>query len=183
MNGDTSVTQAKSILYVWLSVLTLIGGCCFDHADLIPRSKLPYAIYNKGIKYYLVDHVSIDQMKLRLISEETAKNRLLSELRQRFANNKDLVVYLDGIDQHAKKVYQTEMQIVSDIGVALENAGGELYAYKVLGKEGDIGDGQVGVGVEEGWLILSNGKVIKTYVVGSGGLENIDVLKQEGLVK
>lgn len=63
----------------------------------------------------------------------------------------------------------------------LEQSRGELYYYHLLGKKGLVDAGnRPAVEDEEGWLILSNGKIFKKYVAGNGVVSE-NAMKEQGL--
>ncbi len=151
---------------------------------------MPYVLYDKGVKYYLTDHVSIYQM----IDDEESKDNIQKwwpeGLRKQFPNDKELMAYLDLREKRLEEIHQkfesqhekTFMDNLWEIKKNLEQRGGELYDYKILGKKGFMGDGSPGIEVvDEGWLILSKGKVFKKYVVSHDGIESKDWLEMQGI--
>jgi hypothetical protein len=147
----------KSTLCIYFAGF-LLAGCCSTHCvDCIPLSKMPYAIYDGGVKYLLIDHLSIN--------EKIRENNLLynspgfSGLKKKFPNNRELLAYLDQMDKVHKKIYGEIDDEFWGIKSDLEKSGGEFYDYRILGKKDEE--------VEEGWLILSRGKVFKKYVTAT----------------
>jgi hypothetical protein len=165
-----------------------LAGCCSTHCvDCIPHSKMPYVLYDKGVKYYLTDHLSIYQMIDEQESEDGMQKVWSETLRKKFPNDKELMAYLDLRDKRLKEFHEkaeskheSYMDHLWDMKDNLEQTGGELYYYRILGKKSVMDDGQPAVEVEEGWLILSKGKVFKRLDAGSG-LESEDLLKMQGI--
>jgi hypothetical protein len=161
----------KSILLVCFAGF-LLAGCCSTHCvDCIPQAKMPYVLYDNGTKYYLTDHLSFDQMVDNETERESRQNDWPENLRKRFPNDKELMAYLDLRDERIKKVEKNGasfMDFLKGMGSDLKHSGGELYEYNLFGKKGGMGDGHPAVEDESGWLILSNGKIFKKYMVFSG---------------
>ena len=179
----------KSILVVCFAGF-LLAGCCSTHCvDCISHAKMPYALYDKGVKYYLTDHVSIYQMIDAEDEKDFIQKNWPEALRTKFPNDKELMAYLNlrekrlkELDEKAKNRGGTYLAHLWDMKDNLEQSGGELYNYKILGKKGVMDDGQPGIElVEEGYLILSKGKVLAKYVAAYGGMENKDWLEMEGI--
>jgi hypothetical protein len=168
----------------------LLAGCCSMRcADCIPHRKMPYVLYDKGVKYYLTDHVSINQMIDAEVEENSIQKNWQKTLREKFPNDKELMAYLDlrqkRLDERDKKSesrHDSFEDFLWDMKDDLEQSGGELYYYKIVGKKIVMDNGQPGVeSVEEGYLILSRGSVLKKLVAGYGGIESEDLLREEGI--
>ncbi len=141
------------------------------------------------MKYYLTDHVSIYQM----IDAEDENDFIIKSwpeaLRKKFPNDKELMAYLDlrqkrleELHKKSESRHETFADSLDDMRDNLERSGGELYYYKILGKKCVMDNGQPGIeGVEEGWLILTKGSILKKYVAAYGGIESEDWLKIEGI--
>jgi hypothetical protein len=179
------MSQLKSILLVCFAGF-LLAGCCSTHCvDCIPHAKMPYALYDKGVKYYLTDHVSIDQMMESETEQDFIQKRWPEILRQKFPNDKELLAYLDMRDEKLKEMSEkaktTYWQFLWDMKADLEQSHGELYYYHLLGKKGLVdARNRPAVEDEEGYLILSKGKVFKKYVAGNG-IVSENALKEQGL--
>jgi len=101
------MSQLKSILLVCFAGF-LLAGCCSTHCvDCIPHAKMPYALYDKGVKYYLTDHVSIDQMMESETEQDFIQKRWPEILRQKFPNDKELLAYLD-IEAQIRVIHAVE---------------------------------------------------------------------------
>jgi hypothetical protein len=162
-------------------VMFLPAGCrSVDWTDCIPRDKMPYALNDNGVKYYLVDHASIKDMIAGDWLKENMRAQLSETLKRKFQSDHDLTAYLEKTQERADKSGKNDSRFLRGIEEDQKRNGGELYRYKKLGKKRDIGSGQAGVEVENGLLILSRGRVFKKYVVGSG-LEDEGLLKQNGI--
>jgi hypothetical protein len=147
----------KSILLVCFAGF-LLAGCCSTHCvDCIPQAKMPYALYDGGVKYYLTHHDSIDQMIESQNEQDWIQKNWSETLRKKFPNDKELMTYLDlreeRIKENTEKTKMTYWKYLYDIKANLEQSGGELYYYHSQ--------------AEEGWLILSKGKVFKKYVAAT----------------
>lgn len=150
---------------------------------------MPYVLYDKGVKYYLTDHVSINQMIDAEVEENSIQKNWQKTLREKFPNDKELMAYLDlrqkRLDERDKKSesrHDSFEDFLWDMKDDLEQSGGELYYYKIVGKKIVMDNGQPGVeSVEEGYLILSRGSVLKKLVAGYGGIESEDLLREEGI--
>jgi hypothetical protein len=118
---------------------------------------MPYIIYSDGNKYLLVDHLSINQMIDD--NELLYNNPAISNVKKKFPNDKELLAYLDQLNNYYKKAYGAYDDKLEGIKANLKQSGGEFYDYRMLDKKGNE--------VEEGWLILSKGKVFKKYVTGT----------------
>jgi hypothetical protein len=178
----------KSILLVCFAGF-LLAGCCSTHCvDCIPHSKMPYLLYDKGAKYYLTDHVSIDQMIESQIEQDSIQKRWPEILREKFPNDKELLAYLDlhekrlkELDEKTKNRGGTYLDHLWDMKTDMDQSHGELYYYYLLGKKGLVDAGnRPAVEDEEGYLILSKGKVFKKYVAGNG-IVSESLLKERGL--
>jgi hypothetical protein len=153
----------------------LAAGCCSTPClDCIPHNKMPYMLYDKGIKYYLTDHVSIDQMIDAEELQDFISKRWPEILRSKFPNDKELMTYLDErqkkLDELHQKVeskHESHMDFLWDMEDNLEKTSGELYFYYRVSDKKDNEE-------EQGYLILSKGKVFKTYVTGT----DIKTIKQ-----
>jgi hypothetical protein len=135
---------------------------------------MPHVLYDKGIKYYLTDHVSIDQMIDAEELQDFISKRWPEVLRNKFPNDKELMTYLDErqkkLDELHQKVeskHESYLDYLWDMKDNLKKTGGELYSYYRVSDKKDNEK-------EEGYLILSNGKVFKTYVTGT----DIKTIKQ-----
>jgi hypothetical protein len=150
--------RLKTIFLMCLSGFWLAGCCSTTCRDCVPLSKMPYAIYDGGSKYLLIDHLSINE-KIReyeLLYGDTFES---TQLRQKFPNNQALKAYLDGVDKRSKKAYDASEDEFWSIKSDLESSHGEFYDYRMLSKNG--------AEIEEGWLILSNGKIFKKFVTAT----------------
>lgn len=161
----------KSQLQLILCVCTigvLSAGCCSTHcADCIPLSKMPYTVYDNGVKYSLTDHISINQMIDGQTLVDSIQKHWSETLRQKFPDDKALMAYLDQrqkaidkIHSTAESKHETHWDALWDMKADLEKTGGEFYSYRRTLNKADSE-------MEEGYLILSNGKVVKTYVTGT----------------
>lgn len=166
------------------SILCLAGGCSTPCVDCIPQAKMPYELCDKGVKYYLTHHDSIDQMIESENTQDFIQKRWSDTLREKFPNDKELLAYLDLREKQLKerneKGKTTYWQHLWEMKADLEQSQGELYYYHLLGKKVVTDDGHPSVEDEEGWLILSKGKVFKKYVAGNGVVSK-DALKEQGL--
>jgi hypothetical protein len=169
------------------SILFLAGGCSTSCVDCIPQAKMPYALYDKGVKYYLTHHDSIDQMIDSQELQNSIQKNWSDTLRKKFLNDKELLAYLDlrekrlkELDEKAKNRGGTYLDHLWEMKADLEQSQGEIYYYYLLGKKVVMDDGHPSVEEEEGWLILSKGKVFKKYVAGNG-VVNESALKEQGL--
>lgn len=146
---------------------------------------MPYTIYDSGVRYYLMDHLSIQKMMEEDRMREIGPASLINTMRKKFPQNQELMAYLNGVEERRKIGYKAGIPILEGIEKDLKNSGGELYEYKILGKKSDMGDGTVGVDVENGFLILSKGKVFKKYTSvdedNPPGRESESYLKDQGL--
>jgi hypothetical protein len=173
-----TLSNVLSILGVCLSSL-LAGGCCHpSQTDCIPNKEMPYAVCDGGAKYYLTDHLSINQMIRDNYLE--SKSDLVDAMKKRFPDNQELSAYLDARKKWDQQVLNSHDHMFRGIEADLKQSGGELYEYMILGKRHDTGGGHIQVEVEEGWLILSKGKVRKEGEIGSGDYDE-DYLKLEGI--
>jgi len=180
-------SQLKSILLVCFAGFLLAGCCSTNCVNYIPQAKMPYALYDGGVKYYLTHHGSIDQMIDSQELQNSIQKNWSETLRKKFPNDKELLAYLDlrekrlkELDEKAKNRGGTYMDHLWDMKADLEQSHGELYYYYLLGKKNVADDGHPTVEVEEGWLILSKGKAFKKYDAGSGVISE-DLLKTQGL--
>jgi hypothetical protein len=177
----------RHLPFVLVTILSL-AGCCSTHCvDCIPQAKMPYALYDGGVKYYLTHHDSIDQMIENQEEQDSIQKNWSETLRKKFPNDKELLAYLDlrekrlkELDEKAKNRDGTYLDHLWDIKTDVDQSGGELYYYYLLGKKSIADDGQPTVELEEGWLILSKGKVFKKYGAGNA-VESEDLLKAQGL--
>ncbi len=141
-----------------LATILCLAGCCSTHCvDCIPLNKMPYAIYDGGNKYLLTDHLSINQ---KIDDNELLYNApAISGVEKKFPNDKEVLAYLDQLKNYYKKTYGAYDDKLEGIKADLEKSGGEFYEYRMLDKKGKE--------VEEGWLILSKGKIFKKYVTAT----------------
>ena len=162
-------------------------GCRTSCQDCISRSQLPYKLNDEGTNYYLTDHLSIDQMMEAQESEDSIQKFWIENLRKKFPNDKELMAYLDlhekrleEIHEKAESKHESYWDHLWDVKDNLEKTGGELYYYEAIGKKGKMTNGKSGFEVQEGWLILSRGKIFKTYDAGSGFVSE-DLLRTQGI--
>src|ERR1700729_901772 len=93
----------KSILLVCFAAF-LLAGCCSTHCgDCMPQAKMPYALYDGGVKYYLMHHDSIDQMIESETMQDFIQKSWSETLRKKFPNDKELLAYLDLRDEKLKE--------------------------------------------------------------------------------
>ncbi|HEY3930877.1 MAG TPA: hypothetical protein VGM58_00740 [Verrucomicrobiae bacterium] len=118
---------------------------------------MPYAIYDGRNKYLLIDHLSINQ-KID-VNEMLYNTPPILAVEKKFSNDKELLTYLDQLKNYCKKVYGAYGDKLEGIQEDLKQSGGEFYDYRMLDKKGKE--------VEEGWLILSKGKIFKKYVTAT----------------
>jgi hypothetical protein len=175
----------KSILIICFAGF-LLAGCCSTHrVDCIPHTKMPYALYDGRVKCYLTDHLSIDQMIESATEQDFIEKRWPEILREKFPGDKELLAYLDLRDEKLKgrseKGKATYWHFLWDMKADLEQSQGELYYYHLLGKNVLVDAGnRPAEEEEEGYLILSKGKVFKKYLAGNGVFSE-NVLKRQGL--
>lgn len=171
-----------TLAVIMCSVGLLVSGCSSTRcADCIPRSKMPYTMHYNGIKYHLTDHLSVEQMLQAEFLKYSSQENWIKVMTNNFAKDGELLTYLDGVAKRTERSHMDRIQLLQSVERELEQSGGELYDYKILGKKGDMGGGQIGVAVEEGWIIISKGVVFKTYILAYGGLTDEKWLKLQGL--
>ena len=152
------IMKSTRTILCFCTVGFLMTGCCSTHyADCVPLDKVPYAVYDGRNEYLLVDHASVNQ-EMR-DDELLYSDPVISTLRKKFPDDKGLQAYLNQRDTVFKKLASDHDDYLLGIKSDLKDSGGELYDYRMLDKNGDE--------VEEGWLILSKGKIFKKYVAGT----------------
>lgn len=146
--------QHKRTLFIFLVLPLLMASCCSCPTDCIPANKMPYTLNDGGVKYTLVDHISINQM----IMDDIIRNAdsYSAALRRKFPDNRQLLDYLDKKDEVREKNHEATQDYFRNIQTELKTSGGELYDYRIVSKT-----------TEEGWLILSKGKVLKKYITAT----------------
>ena len=145
---------------------------------------MPYKLSDGGTNYYLTDHVSIDQMREDHSLENLQERAWIDRLKKKFPNDRELMAYLDGRESRLKKFggLGISEKYLEDMRANLDKSGGELYYYRILGKKKIMDDETPGEElIDEGYLILSKGKVYKKYVAGFDGLESEDLLRAQGI--
>lgn len=182
---ETTIQMKRHLPFALASILCLAGGCSTHCVDCIPHAKMPYVLYDKGSKYYLTDHLSIDQLMESETEKDSIEKRWPQMLREKLPDDKELLAYLDLRDKRLKESYEKAKKAhwdnLWDVKDNLEKSQGELYYYHLLGKRGLLdAKNRPAVEVEEGWLILSKGKVVKHYDAGNGIVSEGD-LKDQGL--
>lgn len=106
----------------------------------------------------MMDHLSINQM-MNEYELLYATPGLSDNLKKKFSNNQELLAYLDQIDKVHKKIYDSYENEFWGIKADLKRSDGELYNYRMSDKNGKE--------AEDGWLILSKGKVFEKWTTGT----------------
>lgn len=158
---------------IWMAV----AGCCSTNCrDYVPLYKMPYPLHVNGATYYIMDHVSIDQL-FEANFNRFGNPGVFDAIKMEFPNDQKLVAYLDQVEKRYHKVFTDQDSYYGKMQSALKRSHGELYQYvKELGIQSPGEGKQAKLRYEDGWLILANGKIYGKYntsiVSMTGGTES-----------
>lgn len=143
-----------------ISILALLVGCCTSNPPSILRSG--------GVKYQLLERVYIDreieksEMRLKVV------DGLVSTLKMKFPDNSELLTYLGEISEKRREPTLGQIKYLRDVREDVVRGRGELYSYRIVKGRARFDNGQPGLSVEEGWVVLVKGKVYKKYIFATG---------------
>jgi len=156
-----------SPLFAAIAILVSIVGCC--------TSNPPSILFSGGVKYQLLERIYIDReiesWELRI----KVSDGLAGTLKKRFPDNRELSAYLDEIGNQRKEPTLQQIKVLKDVKEDVVRSRGELYSYRIVKGRAHFENGQPGLNVEEGWVVLAKGKVYKKYILATG-------IEDEGLV-
>lgn len=177
MSSHFSPTGMRQFVPCLCLIGIVVAGCCSTNCrDYVPLAKMPCPIRIDGDTYYIMDHVSIDQL-FQANYERFGNPGVFDAIKEKFPNNQELVAYADQVEKRYQKVYVSKANYYEIIQSALKKSHGELYDYvKELGIQSPGEGKQAKLRYENGWLILAHGKIYGKYntaiVSMTGGTES-----------
>lgn len=164
-------------LVPYICLVCIVAGCCSTSCkDYVPFSKMPYPLHVNGATYYIMDHVSLDQL-FDANYAQFGNPGVFDAIKEKFSSDHQVVAYADEVEKRYHKIFADQASHYGTIQSALKRSHGELYQYvKELGVQSPGEGKKAELRYESGWLILANGKIYGKYNTGivsmTGGTES-----------